>query len=145
MDLISQQMTINPSKISVNYPSNKTDPISNPNYLEGIFIPPMTVNLTEDLSLIDLENTAIHRQTWQIHFYQEQLCLRDKLWHTTYHWVAHLLTEHPTRIYHPTFGLTPILQCDNFASNVTISRNSPDKVILIPSPTACKNCKPLVA
>ena len=141
MDPIPQQMTINLSEISVNYPSNETDPISNPNYLEGFFIPPITVNPMEDLSLIDLENTATHRQTWQIHFRREQLRLRDRLQHTTYHWVAHLLTEHPTRIYHPTFGLISILECDNFASNVTISRNSPDEVILILSATACNNFK----
>ena len=39
------------------------------------------------------------------------------------------------------FGLTPILECDNFASNVTIPRNSIDEVIVIPSATTCENCK----
>ena len=39
------------------------------------------------------------------------------------------------------FGLTPILECDNFAGNVTIPRNSLDEVIVIPSGTTCENCK----
>ena len=39
------------------------------------------------------------------------------------------------------FGLTPILECDNFAGNVTIPRNSLDEVIVIPSATTCENCK----
>jgi hypothetical protein len=99
------------------------------------------VNPTEDPLPTNPGNTATDRQTWQTHFRREQLRFRDRLRHTTYHWVAHLLTEHPTRIYHPTFGLTPILECDNFTENVTIPRKTLDEVILIPSATVCDNCK----
>jgi hypothetical protein len=141
MDQIPPQMTINPSEISVNYPTYGINPTSDPNYPEDIFIPPLTANPTEDLLQIDPDNTENHRQTWQTHFRREQLRFRDRLRHTTYHWVAHLLTEHHTWIYHPTFGLTPILECDNFANNVTIPRNSLEEVIVIPPGTACENCK----
>ena len=34
-----------------------------------------------------------------------------------------------------------LLECDNFAGNVTIPRNSLDEVIVIPSATTCENCK----
>jgi hypothetical protein len=64
MVLIPPQMTINPSEISVNYLNNNTNLISNPNYPEVIFIPPIIVNLTEDPLPTDLENTATYRQTW---------------------------------------------------------------------------------
>ena len=129
------QMMIDLSEISLNYP------ISDPNYPEELSIPPITVNLTEDPLLTNSGNPNAYKETWQTHFRQEQLCFRDRLWHNTYHWIAHLLTEHPTRIYHPTFGLTPILECDNFAGNVTIPRNSLDEVIVISSATTCENCK----
>ena len=113
MDPNPPQMTINPSKISLNYP------ISDPNYPEELSIPPITVNQTEDPLLTNSGNTNTFKETWQIH----------------------LLTERPTWMYCPTFGLTPILECDNFAGNITIPRNSLDKVIVIPSATTCENCK----
>jgi hypothetical protein len=73
MDPIPPQMTINLSKISVNYLNNETNPISNPNYLDKIFIALTIVNPTDDPLPTDLENTATNRETWQTHFYQEQL------------------------------------------------------------------------
>ena len=94
-------------------------PISNPNYPEELSIPLITVNLMEDPLLTNSGNTNTFKETWQIH----------------------LLTERPTWMYCPTFGLTPILECDNFAGNITIPRNSLDKVIVIPSATTCENCK----
>ena len=116
MELIPWQMMINLSEISSNYP------ISDPNYPEELSIPSITVNLTEGPLLTNSGNTNTFKEPWQTHFCWEQLHFWDILWHTTYYWVA-------------------ILQCDNFAGNITIPRNSLDKIILIPLATTCENCK----
>ena len=81
------------------------------------------------------------KQQWENHFNHGRITSDYKQRQITYHWVAHLLTAHPVRIHHPTFGLTPIVESTTISSNLTLLRTSLDETIVIPSITECIYCK----
>lgn len=124
------------SKISINY-SKYTTTLSDSTYPQEIQIPPITVNLTKNPTPSTSSNTDHLKHYWQAHFYQQQLLLQNRLQQTTYHWVVHLLTEHPTHIYHPTFGLTSLEEAHTTSLHIIVPRTIPDKVTIIPSITNC--------
>ena len=101
----------------------------------------MVTDLTQ--SQISTETTHITSilSEWQVHFRRQNLHIQNRLRQVTYHWVAHLLTEHPTRIYHSTFGLTPLAEPTTHTNHITIPRISLEETIVIPSATECTECR----
>ena len=111
----------------------------NPDLPPGILIPPISTIWNQNLTVTD--NLHPLRQQWENHFSRGRITSDYKQRHTTYHWVAHLLTAHPVRIHHPTFGLTPIVESTTISSDLTLARTSLDETIIIPSITECAYCK----
>ena len=109
------------------------------NYLE-ILIPPITKTLTQSQTPVDSTTNATI-QEWKAQFRQQQLHICNRLRQATYHWVAHLLTEHSTQIYHPTFGLTPIAEPTSTTNILAIPRSSLEETIVIPAATQCTECR----
>ncbi|KAF8551215.1 hypothetical protein OG21DRAFT_1524617, partial [Imleria badia] len=131
-------MTTLLSETSENYPVLNIDLVEEPAYPQELLIPLISLDLTKSQPFIDQAQTL--KLQWKTHFCQQQLQLQHKLRDTTYHWVAHLLTDHPTQIYHPTFGLTLIAESARITETLSIPRQSLTEVIVIPAATACNDC-----
>ena len=134
------RVMVNPtSATSLNYLNNLTDTLDNIDYLTELLIPLISVNQT--LSQTTSEHIHPLRRQWEIHFHCEQLTFDHQQREATYHWVAHLFTVHPIRIYHPTFGLTPLTETPQVSSNLSLPRTSQEETLIIPPASQCAECK----
>ena len=122
---------VNPtSATSLNYLNNLTDTLDDIDYPTELLIPPISVNQT--LSQTTSEHIHPLRQQWEIHFHREQLTFDHQQCEATYHWVAHLFTVHPIRIYHPTFGLLHLQRHHKYPLIYPYQRQARRKLSLYP-------------
>ena len=121
------------------YLNNLTGTLDDIDYLTKLLIPLISVNQT--LSQMTSEHIHPLRQQWEIHFHHEQLTFDHQQYKATYHWIAHLFTVYPIRIYHPTFGCTPLTETLQVSSNSSLPRTSQEKTLIIPPASQCAECK----
>jgi hypothetical protein len=111
---------------------------SEPEYPIDLLIPPIA-QIQQPESLTQTHHPL--QDQWERYFHREHLSISLKLRKATYHWVAHLLTVHPTRIHHPIYGLTSLDESGPTLTNLTVPQVSPEETIVIPSTTRCSDCK----
>jgi hypothetical protein len=130
------EMTL--SGISLNYLNPLLTQTSEPEYPLDLLIPPIAQSQKPES--LTQTHYLLHDQ-WERYFYCERLSISLKLCKATYHWVAHLLTIHPTQIHHSIYGLTSLEESGLILTNLTIPQASPEETIVIPSTTRCSDCK----
>jgi hypothetical protein len=126
------------SRISLNYLNPILTQTSEPEYPIYLLILPIA-QIQQSESLKQTHHPL--QDQWERYSYREHLSISLKLRKATYHWVAHLLTVHPTRIHHPTYGLTSLDKSAPTLTNLTVPQVSPEETIVVPSTTRCSDCK----